>query len=82
MYNAGLVLEGGSMRGVYTAGVVDAFLDNDIEFSSVYGVSAGACHGASLVSKQRGRAFRVNVDYLDDKNYCSVYSLIKTGDLF
>ena len=82
MYNAGLVLEGGSMRGVYTAGVVDAFLDNDIEFSSVYGVSAGACHGASLVSKQRGRAFRVNVDYIDDKNYCSIYSLIKTGNLF
>ena len=82
MYNAGLVLEGGSMRGVYTAGVVDAFLDNDIEFSSVYGVSAGACHGVSLVSKQRGRAFRVNVDYIDDKNYCSIYSLIKTGNLF
>ncbi len=82
MYQVGLVLEGGSMRGVYTAGVVDAFLDNDIEFSSVYGVSAGSCHGASLVSKQKGRAFRVNVDYLDDKNYCSIYSLLTTGNLF
>lgn len=82
MYSAGLVLEGGSMRGVYTAGAVDAFLDNDIAFSSVYGVSAGACHGASFVSKQRGRAFRVNVDYLDDKHYCSLYSLVTTGNLF
>ena len=48
MYNAGLVLEGGSMRGVYTAGVVDAFLDNDIEFSSVYGVSAEHATGQVL----------------------------------
>ena len=44
MYNAGLILEGGGMRGVYTAGVLDAFLDAGIEFSSVYGVSAGSCH--------------------------------------
>ena len=66
MYNAGLILEGGGMRGVYTAGVLDAFLDAGIEFSSVYGVSAGSCHACSYLSKQRGRAFRVNVDYLDD----------------
>ena len=82
MYNAGLVLEGGAMRGVYTAGVLDAFLDNDISFASVYGVSAGACHGASFVSGQRGRAFRVNVDYLDRKEYCSFSNLLKTGNLF
>ncbi len=82
MYQAGVVLEGGAMRGVYTAGVVDAFLDNDIEFSTIYGVSAGACHGASLLSKQRGRAFRVSVDYLDDKKYCSFSNLITTGNLF
>ena len=63
MYNAGLILEGGGMRGVYTAGVLDAFLDAGIEFSSVYGVSAGSCHACSYLSKQRGRAFRVNVDY-------------------
>ena len=62
MYNAGLILEGGGMRGVYTAGVLDAFLDAGIEFSSVYGVSAGSCHACSYLSKQRGRAFRVNVD--------------------
>lgn len=82
MYQAGLVLEGGGMKGVYTAGVLDFFLDKGIEFSSCYGVSAGACCLCSFLSKQRGRAYHVNVDYLDDKNYCSVYSLLKTGDLF
>lgn len=70
------------MKGVYTAGVLDFFLDKGIEFSSVYGVSAGACHMCSYLSKQRGRALAVNVDYLKDKNYCSIYSLLTTGDLF
>lgn len=82
MYQAGLVLEGGGMKGVYTAGVLDFFLDKGIEFSSVYGVSAGACHMCSYLSKQRGRALAVNIDYLKDKNYCSMYSLLTTGDLF
>lgn len=82
MYQAGLVLEGGGMKGVYTAGVLDFFLDKGIEFWRIYGVSAGACHMCSYMSKQRGRALAVNVDYLGDKNYCSVYSLLKTGDMF
>lgn len=82
MFKAGLVLEGGGLKGVYTSGVLDFFLDKGIEFSSCYGVSAGACNLCSFLSKQRGRAYHVNVDYLDDKNYCSVYSLLKTGDLF
>lgn len=82
MYNAGLVLEGGGLKGVYTAGVLDLFLDKGIEFSSVYGVSAGACCMCSYLSKQRGRAFDVNVDYLDTSYYCSVRSLLLTGDLF
>ena len=82
MVDAGLILEGGGMRGVYTAGVLDAFLDEDLIFSSVYGVSAGSCHACSYLSKQRGRAFQVNVDYLDDPEYMSVKSLLKTGDLF
>lgn len=82
MYQAGLVLEGGGMKGVYSSGVLDFFLDKDIEFSSCYGVSAGACSLCSFLSKQRGRAYDITVDYLDDKNYCSVYSLLKTGDLF
>ena len=82
MYNAGLILEGGGMRGVYTAGVLDAFLDAGIESSSVYGVSAGSCHACSYLSKQRGRAFRVNVDYLDDPNYCGAKTFLKTGNVF
>lgn len=82
MYQAGLVLEGGGMKGVYTSGVLDFFLDKGIEFSSCYGVSAGACSLCSFLSKQRGRAYHTSVDYLEDKNYCSLYSLLKTGDLF
>ena len=49
MYKAGLILEGGGMRGVYTAGVLDVFLENEIEFSTVYGVSAGSCQAASYL---------------------------------
>jgi predicted patatin/cPLA2 family phospholipase len=82
MYQAGLVLEGGGMKGLYTAGVLDFFLDKGIEFSSVYGVSMGACNMCSYLSKQRGRALDVSVDYLDSKHYCSVESLAVTGDLF
>lgn len=82
MYQAGLVLEGGGMKGMYTAGVLDFFLDKGLEFSSVYGVSAGACHMCSYLSKQRGRALDVGIDYLDSKKYCSVESFLTTGDLF
>lgn len=82
MYQAGLVLEGGGMKGIYTAGVLDFFLDKDIMFSSVYGVSAGACHMCSYLSKQRGRALDISIDYLDSKHYCSPESLVMTGDLF
>ena len=82
MYQAGLVLEGGGMKGVYTAGVLDFFLDKGLEFSSVYGVSAGACHMTSYLSKQRGRALDISIDYLKSRKYCSVESLLTTGDLF
>lgn len=82
MYQAGLVLEGGGMKGVYTAGVLDFLLEKDIMFSSIYGVSAGACHMCSYVSRQKGRARDVSLDYLDSKRYCSVESFLTTGDLF
>ena len=82
MYQAGLVLEGGGMRGLFTAGVLDYFIDLGMEFQEVYGVSAGICNACSYLSKQRGRSLRVNTDYLEDPRYCSVESLIKTGDLF
>lgn len=78
----GLILEGGGMRGVYTAGVLDFFLDKNIMFQSIYAVSAGSCNACSYVSRQRDRARRVTVNYINDKRYCSFYSLRKTGDLF
>lgn len=82
MYRAGLVLEGGAMKGVYTAGVLDFFLDAGIDFEKCYGVSAGACCMCSYLSKQRGRALATMTDYLDDKDYWGLSSFLRTGDLF
>ena len=65
----GLVLEGGGMRGVFTCGVLDAFLDANISFPYVVGVSAGACNGLSFVSRQRGRARTSNIEMLRDYKY-------------
>lgn len=77
-----LVLEGGAMRGIYTCGVLDYFMDNGIEFPKIFGVSAGSGHSMSYVSGQRGRAYRVGVGYLNDYRYCSFRSLILTGNFF
>ena len=82
MYKAGLVLEGGGMKGIYTAGVLDFFLEKGIEFEVCYGVSMGSCLMCSYISKQPGRGFRTIADNLKDKNYCGFYSLLTTGDIF
>ena len=82
MVEVGLVVEGGGMRGVYTAGVLDYFMEKNLYFDDCYGVSAGACHISSYVSKQIGRSMKVTLDYINDKRYCSINSLIKTGDMF
>lgn len=82
MANPALILEGGGMRGIFTAGVLDFFLDAGFRFPSVLGVSAGACHACSFLAGQRGRAYETVARYLDDKRYCSLYSLVTTGDLF
>lgn len=82
MFEAGLVLEGGGMKGVFTAGVLDFFLDKGIEFKNIYGVSAGACTMSSYVSKQRSRALETMTDYLGSKRYMGAYSLLTTGDIF
>lgn len=82
MGKIGLILEGGGMRGAYTAGVLDFFMDKKIEFDSCYGVSAGSVNACSYISKQRGRAFRVDVDYLENREYASAYNLITTGNFF
>lgn len=77
----GLVLEGGAMRGVYTAGVLDALLDWDVRADGVLGVSAGAIHGASYVARQRGRNIRYMKRYCRDWRFMSLRSLLLTGDL-
>ena len=82
MIDHGLVLEGGGMKGMYTAGVLEYFMEKELYFANCYGVSAGACHLCSYISKQKKRAYRVALDYLNDKNYCGMYSLMTTGDLF
>ena len=82
MEEIGLVIEGGGMRGVYAAGVLDYFMERDLYFKDCYAVSAGACHACSYLSKQIGRSIKVTLDYINDKRYCSVDSLIKTGDMF
>ncbi|MCR4842399.1 MAG: patatin family protein [Eubacterium sp.] len=78
----GLVMEGGAMRGVFTCGVVDVFMENGIEFDGAAGISAGAVFGCNVKSRQIGRGVRYNKKYAGDPRYCSVRSLIKTGDLY
>lgn len=82
LMKTGLMLEGGGMRGVYTIGVLDCLMGNGIEADYVVGVSAGACHGVSYVSGQRGRSMRVNRAYVGDKRYISLENYRKTGSLF
>ena len=78
----GLVLEGGAMRGMFTAGVLDVMMENNIEFDGIAGVSAGAAFGSNFKSRQIGRTIRYNVKYCRDWHYCSFRSLIFTGDMF
>lgn len=82
LIRAGLILEGGGMRGVYTAGVLDLLMEEGLWFQNIYGVSAGAGHGCSYVSRQRGRAIKAVLDYVKDPRYASLRSLVKTGDYF
>ena len=82
MNKFGLVLEGGAMRGMFTAGVTDVLMENGINFDGAIGVSAGATFGCNVKSKQPGRAIRYNKKYCKDKRYCSIWSLLKTGDLY
>ena len=78
----GLILEGGAMRGLFTAGATDVMMENGIEFDGAVGVSAGAAFGCNYKSGQIGRTLRYNLKYAGDKRYCSLRNLIKTGDLF
>ena len=78
----GLILEGGAMRGMFSAGVMDVLMEAGIEFDGIVGVSAGAVFGCNYKSKQIGRTIRYNMKYVRDPRYCSLSSLIKTGDMF
>lgn len=82
LYNAGIIFEGGGMRGAYTAGIIDALLEHDINFEYCYGVSSGATHATTYLSRQKGRAIRLVTDYVGDKRYFSVRNLLKTGNMF
>lgn len=77
----GLVLEGGAMRGIYTAGVLDVFMEHGIHFDGVIGVSAGALHGSSFVSNQKGRSIRYYKKYRNDKHFMSFWNLLHTGEI-
>lgn len=82
MKDIGLVLEGGGLRGIYTAGVLEYLMENDIYIPYVIGVSAGACMGASYLSRQPGRNKTVNLEFLHDKRYLSYSNYIKNRELF
>lgn len=76
-----LILEGGAMQGMYTAGVLDVFMENSISFDGVIGVSAGALFGVNFLSGQNGRAIRYNKKYNSDKDYMGIIPLLKTGNI-
>ena len=78
----GLIMEGGAMRGLFTAGVIDVMLENDVTFDGAIGVSAGATFGCNIKSRQHGRALRYNKRFCGDERYASMKSWLKTGDLF
>ena len=79
---SGLIMEGGAMRGMFTCGVIDVFMEEGIDFDGAAGISAGAVFGCNFKSRQIGRPIRYNKNYCRDPRYCSMRSLLKTGDLY
>lgn len=80
--NLGLVMEGGAMRGLFTAGVIDVFLEHDIQTDGVIGISAGATFGCNYVTRQHGRPLRYCKRFAKDPRFCSYLSLLLTGDMY
>lgn len=78
----GLVLEGGAMRGLFTAGVIDVLMENNIKFNGAIGASAGAAFGCNYKSGQIGRVIRYSKRFANNKKYASLWSLLTTGDYF
>ena len=77
-----LLMEGGAMRGMFTCGVMDVLMENGVTFDGAAGISAGAVFGCNFKSRQIGRPIRYNKQYAKDARYCSLRSLLKTGDLY
>lgn len=77
-----LVMEGGAMRGLFTAGVLDAFMDHGFYFKKVVGISAGTLQGLGYLSRQCGRSVRVNASYAADPRYMGIRHLLKGGSFF
>jgi predicted patatin/cPLA2 family phospholipase len=80
--NTGLVLEGGGLRGVYTSGVIKYFMEKELSFPYVIGVSMGACNAANYISRQPERNRIVNIDFVNDPRYLSYFRLLTRGELF
>ncbi len=78
----GLIMEGGAMRGMFSAGVIDVMMEHGIEFDGAIGVSAGAAFGVNYKSRQIGRAIRYNERFCNDKRYCSLWNLVRDGNLY
>ncbi len=77
----GLILEGGGLRGIYTAGILDLFMEQRLHFDGVIGVSAGAIYGCSFLSNQKGRSIRYYKKYCKDPRFIGLRSWITTGDI-
>lgn len=77
----GLVLEGGAMRGLFTAGVIDVMMEHHLTFDGLVGVSAGSSFGCNYKSHQPGRVLRYNLKYCRDPRYMGLFSLLTTGNL-
>lgn len=82
MVKAGLILEGGALRGVFTSAVLDVFMDRGLYFSDVFSVSAGSTNALSYISKQKGRTMKINLKYVKDKRYLSMRNYIRDRSIF
>ncbi len=82
MTEGALVLEGGSLRGLFTAGVLDVFMERGLVFSYVNGVSAGTMNALSYISSQPGRTMKVDLDYVHDKRFLSFRNMVKKREIF
>lgn len=82
MVKSGLILEGGALRGVFTSGVLDFFMEKNLELSDIFAVSAGTTNALSYISKQKGRTIKINVNYVNDSRYLSMMNYLKDRSIF